>query len=262
MKYARRLVLCLLLMGVLCALSLNASALEYSFEAEPATDYYPSTSYSDVYGSRYNYGGKNLIEYQIPEIPYGVFSTTQTGVMEKVRLPYLQQAVMVPSVNGGYGITGTDSTVTVWPDYTTEIVYPGFTEVTDDLYYSAGHLGRLVIPELDLNVKIFEGTSSTTLAKGIGHFKETSIWDGNVALAAHNRGANNYFGQIHNLDLGDKIKLTTKLGTREYEVVSVAKVDETDRSGLVSSAENMLTLYTCVRNQSTLRWCVQAVEVE
>lgn len=262
MKYARRLVFGLLLTGVLCALSFNAAALEYSFEAEPATDYYPSTSYSDVYGSRYNYGGNNLIAYQIPEIPYGVFSTTQIGVMEKVRLPYLQQTGLVPSVGGSYGITGTDSTITVWPDYTTEIVYPGFTEVTDDLYYSAGHLGRLIIPELDLNVKIYEGTSSTTLAKGIGHFKETSIWDGNVALAAHNRGANNYFGQIHNLDLGDKIKLTTKLGTREYEVVSVAKVDETDRSGLVSSTENMLTLYTCVRNQSTLRWCVQAVEVD
>ena len=92
MKYARRLVLWLMQISIVCALSLNASALEYSFEAEPATDYYPSTSYSDVYGGRYNYGGKNLIEYQIPEIPYGVFSTTQTGVMEKVRLPYLQQA--------------------------------------------------------------------------------------------------------------------------------------------------------------------------
>ena len=55
--------------------------------------------------------------------------------------------------------------------------------------------------------------------------------------------------------------LTTKLGTRNYEVVSVSKVSETDRSNLVSTTENMITLYTCVRNESDLRWCVRAVEV-
>ena len=81
-----------------------------------------------------------------------------------------------------------------------------------------------------------------------------------MALAAHNRGANDYFGEIHTLDLGDTIKLTTKLGTRTYEVFSVSKVSETDRSALAYSTENMLTLYTCVRNQRDLRWCVQAVE--
>lgn len=72
---------------------------------------------------------------------------------------------------------------------------------------------------------------------------------------------NNYFGKIHTLDLGDRITLTTKLGTRTYEVISVSKVSETDRSALASSAENMLTLYTCVRNERDQRWCVQAVEV-
>ncbi len=43
-----------------------------------------------------------------------------------------------------------------------------FTEVTEDLYYKGGHLGRLEIPVLDLSVKIYEGTGSSTLAKGRG----------------------------------------------------------------------------------------------
>ncbi|WP_298034085.1 sortase domain-bontaining protein [uncultured Dysosmobacter sp.] len=86
----------------------------------------------------------------------------------------------------------------------------GYTEVTDDLYYKGGHLGTLKIPAIDLTVKVYEGTGSSTLAKGAGHFEETSIWDGNVALAAHNRGVNNHFGKIHTLDLGDRITLTTK----------------------------------------------------
>ena len=136
-----------------------------------------------------------------------------------------------------------------------------FTEVTSGLYYKNGSLGRLEIPALDLNVRIYQGTDSKTLAKGIGHFEDTSIWNGNVCLAAHNRGANSYFGQIHTLDIGDKITLTTKLGTRTYKVTDVSKVSETDRSGLADSGENMLTLYTCVRNQRDQRWCVTAAEV-
>ena len=137
----------------------------------------------------------------------------------------------------------------------------GYTEVTDDLYYSGGYLGRLKIPSLDVNVKVYEGTDSKTLAKGAGHFPDTSIWDGNCCIAGHNRGANCYFGAIHTLEPGDKITLTTKLGTRTYEVISVSKVSETDQSGLAASKTNMLTLYTCVRDQSAYRWCVQAVEI-
>ena len=136
-----------------------------------------------------------------------------------------------------------------------------FTEGTSDLYYKNSSLGRLEIPTLDLSVRIYQGTDIKTLAKGIGHFEDTSIWNGNVCLAAHNRGANSYFGQIHTLDIGDKITLTTRLGTRTYKVTDVSKVSETDRSGLADSGENMLTLYTCVRNQRDQRWCVTAAEV-
>ena len=135
-----------------------------------------------------------------------------------------------------------------------------FTEVTSDLYYKNGSLGKIEIPALGLSVGIYQGTDSKTLAKGVGHFEDTSIWEGNVCLAAHNRGANSYFGQIHTLNIGDKITLTTKLGTRTYQVTDVSKVSETDRSGLADSSENMLTLYTCVRNQRDQRWCVTAVE--
>jgi len=136
-----------------------------------------------------------------------------------------------------------------------------FTEVTGDLYYKNGSLGKIEIPSLDLSVRIYQGTDSKTLAKGVGHFEDTSIWNGNVCLAAHNRGANSYFGQIHTLDIGDKITLTTKLGTRTYKVTDISKVSETDRGGLADSGENMLTLYTCVRNQRDQRWCVTAAEV-
>ena len=133
-----------------------------------------------------------------------------------------------------------------------------FTEVTSDLYYKNDSLGRLEIPALDLNVRIYQGTDSKTLAKGIGHFEDTSIWEGNVAIAGHNRGVNNHFGKIHTLDIGDTIKLTTQLGTRSYEVYSVSKIGVDDTSVLNDSTENIITLVTCVMNQPDYRWCVQA----
>ena len=128
----------------------------------------------------------------------------------------------------------------------------GYTPVTSDLYYSSGYLGTLRIPAIGLSVRVYEGTDSSTLIKGAGHFKGTSIWDGNCAIAGHNRGVR---------ERGDTITWTTKLGARTYEVTSVQKVKETDTSGTVPSTENMLTLYTCVRNQRTYRWQVQAAEV-
>ena len=136
-----------------------------------------------------------------------------------------------------------------------------YTEVTSDLYYSGGHLGTLKIPSLGVNVKIYEGTDSTQLAKGAGHFTNTSIWNGNVCLAGHNRGVTNHFGKIHTLNAGDTITLTTQLGTRTYSVTSVTKVSETDTSGTAATSGNQITLYTCVMNERDYRWCVVAQEV-
>ncbi len=149
-----------------------------------------------------------------------------------------------------------DVTVTV-PESTSS----GYTEVTDDLYYKDGSLGTLKIPAIGLTVDIFEGTDAATLKRGAGHFEDTSIWDGNAGFAAHNRGANSYFGKIHTLELGDRITLTTRLGTRTYEVTSVSKVSETDRSALAASQSNVITLYTCVRDERDFRWCVTGAEI-
>ena len=154
-------------------------------------------------------------------------------------------SVTYPTVGTGSGWTGTTST--------------GWTDVTSDLYYSGGHLGTLKIPAIDLSVKVYQGTDSSTLMKGGGHFKDTSIWDGNVCIAGHNRGVRDDFGELHTLEPGDTITWTTKLGTRTYEVVSVQKVKETDTSGTAATTDNRLTLYTCVRDQREYRWQVQAV---
>lgn len=132
--------------------------------------------------------------------------------------------------------------------------------MTADSYYKGGHLGTLKIPAIDLSVKIYQGTDSATLKKGIGHFTNTSIWDGNAAFAGHNRGVNNHFGKIHTLAEGDTITLTTAFGSRTYSVTSVMKISETDNTMLAATSDNCITLFTCVRDERDFRWCVRAVE--
>ena len=155
----------------------------------------------------------------------------------------------IPSVSAG---TAQDS-------FSNSYYSSGYTEVTSDLYYSNGSLGTLEIPAIGLSVQVVQGTDNAALAKGAGHFTETSIWDGNVSVAAHNRGTNNYFGKIHTLSLGDTITLTTKLGTRIYAVASVEKISVNDSSAAAATTDNRITLYTCVMNEPDYRWCVQAV---
>ena len=135
-----------------------------------------------------------------------------------------------------------------------------YTSVTSDLYFGDGSLGTLSIPAIGLTVKVYQGTDSAALLKGAGHFANTSAWNGNCAIAGHNRGVNNHFGKLHTLNVGDTITYTTKLGTRSYTVCSVAKITVDDLSVLDESAANMLTLVTCVMDQPQYRWCVKAIE--
>lgn len=253
-----------LLAAVLCALCVGqASALEYTVDAPEDYLFGRPTSEDTIYETENpnvdrskntalippGFGTPTSYlpgsgEYLTPNLVPGALEgglVTQTG------------SVNYPSVSGG---TSSNS-----GGFWTSTQDTGFTDVTEDLYYSGGHLGTLKIPAIGLTVKVYEGTGSSTLAKGAGHFTGTSIWAGNVCIAAHNRGVNNHFGQLHTLEVGDTITWTTKLGTQNYEVTSVSKVKETDTSGTASTSDDRLTLYTCVRDQSEYRWCVTAAAV-
>ena len=250
-----------LVISMMASLAASASALEYSIDSPDDYDFGKDTSIEVIHtadgGAMKNTDASKNAALIPPAFGSESMNALNTG---EYLTPNLAPGGMPASgsvIGGGASGGVTPGSTVSGGSYQPSVL---FTEVTGDLYYKNGALGRLEIPALDLSVRIYQGTDSKTLAKGIGHFKDTSIWEGNVCLAAHNRGANSYFGQIHTLDIGDKITLTTKLGTRTYKVTDVSKVSETDRSGLADSGENMLTLYTCVRNQRDQRWCVTAVE--
>ena len=166
--------------------------------------------------------------------------------------------LLTPNVVAGQ-TAATVQTVTTTVQTGTQTYTPtGYTAVTDSLYYADDSLGTISISEIGLTVKVYQGTSDAALKKGAGHFSSTSIWNGNAAFAAHNRGVTNHFGNIHTLSVGDEIIYKTKLGSRTYEVCSVAKIAVDDVSVLNDTADNIITLITCVRDQPAYRWCVQA----
>ena len=258
----------------------QASALEYGFDG--ADDYlFADPTSQDVI---YQVEDQNVNRSKTAALIAPGFGTPTSylrGSGEYLTPNLAPGAMSGGLVNAVGGNAYTDSGSGVYPAADTSIsagIYPpagnenfttstigqgstiGYTDVTGDLYYSGGHLGTLKIPSIGVNVKIYQGTDSATLAKGAGHFEDTSIWAGNVCVAGHNRGTNCYFGEIHTLNIGDEITLTTKLGTRTYSVTSVQKISETDTSATGSTSDNRITLFTCVRNESAYRWCVTAEE--
>ena len=250
----------------------SAYAADYSFETTAPQDYYKSTSYEDVYGSQYNYGGKNVVDYQIPELEYGLQSTTMTGVMERTTLPGLQQSVATG--RGGYGVAGggpitelveagkPGSAVPPTPTIPTIPTYqpPAYTSA-EGMAYKDGHIGTIKIPSLKINMKVWEGETSTSMSKGLGHYSSTSAWDGNVGACGHNRGTKYAIGAIKNLKQGDTITYTTMYGTRTYAVTLVKTISNTDWSYLQATSDNRLTLTTCLADHPESRVVVQAVEI-
>ncbi len=96
----------------------------------------------------------------------------------------------------------------------------------------------------------------------VGHFSVTSKWNGNVALAAHNRGYPvNYFANLKKLEKGEIIEYHINGKTRKYRIETITKIRDTDWRYLENTEDNRITLITCVENEPDYRRCIQAVEI-
>ena len=124
------------------------------------------------------------------------------------------------------------------------------------------NIWRIEIPKIGLIAPIKAGTTQEILAEAVGHFNESQKWDGNVALAGHNRGYNcNFFQNIKKLKKGDKIIYYTKNGKRKYSVETNKIIHQTDWSYIENTKDNRITLITCVENMYEYRRCIQAKEI-
>lgn len=128
-------------------------------------------------------------------------------------------------------------------------------------YYPDGSIGTLYVGRTGRTIKVYEGETLDNLEIGAGHFSATSAWDGNAALAGHNRGSSAYFSFVKDLENGDTLTYTTKYGTRTYKVYAKTQINEWDNLPLLWSEKNILTLITCQANVPENRICVIAREV-
>ena len=122
---------------------------------------------------------------------------------------------------------------------------------------------QIEIPKISLVACISEGTTKEILNKYVGHFEKTAKEEGNVGLAAHNRGYEvNYFQDLKLLKQGDEIIYKHNEFEKIYEVYKCRIIKDIEWEYLEQTEDNMLTLITCVENQPEYRRCIQAIEKE
>ncbi len=120
-----------------------------------------------------------------------------------------------------------------------------------DYGYDEEVLAMLWIPRLDLELPVYLGASRENMAKGAALLGQTSMPLGgentNTVLAAH-RG---YYGaemlrNVQQIQVGDKIQLTTPWDTLIYRVAELKIIDPADISSvLIQPGRDLLTLSTC-----------------
>jgi sortase A len=105
-------------------------------------------------------------------------------------------------------------------------------------------IGWIDIPRIGVNSAVLEGTDSSTLRLGVGHFEETALpgASGNVALAGHR---DTFFRALRGIRPADEIILQTLDGCYKYAVESTTVVEPNDVDVLKSHAQPTLTLVTC-----------------
>ena len=117
------------------------------------------------------------------------------------------------------------------------------------------------ISSIKLIAPIKETTEMKILNKYVGHFEETPLKEGNIGLAAHNRGyEKNYFENVNKIKKGEKIKYKYYDFEKTYIVDKIQTIKNTDWSLLENTTKNKITLITCIENKPNERLCVQATE--
>ena len=110
-------------------------------------------------------------------------------------------------------------------------------------------VAEVQIPAIGVDQYVVEGTSSTNLSKGPGHYVGTAApgQAGNVAIAGHRTTHGAPFNRLGELRRGDRIVLTSTSGQHLTYVVSGSPqaVSPSDVGVLNYFGDNRITLTTC-----------------
>jgi sortase (surface protein transpeptidase) len=152
---------------------------------------------------------------------------------------------------------------------------PEFRSRTSTAEVAPGHVVmRIVIPSINVDALVVEGTDPKALRAGAGRYLSTVLpcKPGNVGIAGHRNIYGKPFLRLDELKAGDTINLVTPDQTCSYRVVDGPKEKRKPRrgaAGWITSATDagvigqlpgsMLTLTTChPKNRATARLIVRA----
>jgi sortase A len=106
----------------------------------------------------------------------------------------------------------------------------------------------LVIPRMDLDMVVVEGTGTEDLKKGPGHYSNTAYpWEnhGRVGIAGHRTTYGAPFWSLDKLEEGDRITLQTEYGTYNYRVTRTQIILPSEGWVLDPTNRPTLVLTTC-----------------
>ena len=156
--------LCLSLAGLML-MTTPALAADYNFETPAPKDFYGSTSYEEVYGAQYNYGGTNAVDFLDPLAD----SAPGISINSGSSLEY--------GINSGSGSIYPDSSGSSYPIQWGDVPTLPATQFTavSEVERNDGSIGTLVIPSLGIRYKAYDGTDSASMRKGVGHFHQSQL---------------------------------------------------------------------------------------
>ena len=111
---------------------------------------------------------------------------------------------------------------------------------------------KIEINKLSLKADIIELDENTPNNYSVGHIKQTSILGNNIALIAYNFGTDkNYFANLKELSVGDKIIYTVNDKKFNYKVISNKIIEKNSLEEILkdnNKNERLLKLITYVKD--------------
>jgi len=105
---------------------------------------------------------------------------------------------------------------------------------------------NIKIDKIDVDLPVYFGDDLDTLKKGVGHSSGSYFpgEGGSIIYMGHN--SKDTFRRFSELEIGDKIIVTTSYGEFEYVIYNYKIIHETDLEELpIQKEEEILMVYTC-----------------
>jgi len=203
-------------------------------------------------------GGPDL---DLRQMPAAGCRVTVNGMRERSRIRVVVRAFGFGCLMAAAGLAGYTAwllwgtgleTARAQDELRTE-VRPLFEHPTppgeQERYLPGEAYAAIVIPSIDVDFIVVEGTDYVSLKKGPGHYPDSADpWDGTgrVGIAGHRTTYLHPFLNLDRVRAGDTIELVTKHGTYSYEV---------DRNFVVPEAGSGVVLGETVRPSLVLTTC-------